>query len=451
MLTETDEIMSDDIKSWWNSNHWGVLTNQGDNMEAAKPMRTITTIIMIIHIVITFGRIITIINSFFTFTFQSCSKQQIHPRFVKDIMTSLFEYTLCVCIILNTMVVADIPSNETSSSRQKKLLPIFQVISFQNTNCNGSSSTRVGTCYTSDECESKVNLNCGSTFSENCTYLTQPSTSTVSSSCVYNICKCSSDICRIRFDMTTFSIGGPVVGTTETVASNAGAIGDCTTDQFSVTAPGGVGSPVICGFNSGQHIIVDASDQCHKAAFTLSGSAATRSWDIKVTQYKCSQEEGGPDGCLQYFTGTSGTISSFNFPTSSAAVSAQTTHLSNQCYNICIRRESGRCAICYVPNFADSIAGAIESSQEVAMSGLEGRICGRVLSSIVDKALTDAYVVADPTKQISVCSQATPFVITFKTDNNEAETAITDATTAEVKTAPGGIIGFSLNYQQLAC
>ncbi|XP_059087673.1 uncharacterized protein LOC131884050 [Tigriopus californicus] len=426
-------------------------------------------------------------------------------------MTSLFEYTLCVCIILNTMVVADIPSNETSSSRQKKLLPIFQVISFQNTNCNGSSSTRVGTCYTSDECESKggsssgtcasgygvccvFNLNCGSTFSENCTYLTQPSTSTVSSSCVYNICKCSSDICRIRFDMTTFSIGGPVVGTTETVASNAGAIGDCTTDQFSVTAPGGVGSPVICGFNSGQHIIVDASDQCHKAAFTLSGSAATRSWDIKVTQYKCSQEEGGPDGCLQYFTGTSGTISSFNFPTSSAAVSAQTTHLSNQCYNICIRRESGRCAICYVPNFADSIAGAIESSQvafglslspdadvksatgsacttdyllipgaqdvigpatplaqEVAMSGLEGRICGRVLSSIVDKALTDAYVVADPTKQISVCSQATPFVITFKTDNNEAETAITDATTAEVKTAPGGIIGFSLNYQQLAC
>ncbi|TRY72225.1 hypothetical protein TCAL_16133, partial [Tigriopus californicus] len=71
-----------------------------------------------------------------------------------------------------------------------------------------------------------------------------------------------------------------------------GAIGDCTTDQFSVTAPGGVGSPVICGFNSGQHIIVDASDQCHKAAFTLSGSAAMRAWDIKVTQYKCSQEEG---------------------------------------------------------------------------------------------------------------------------------------------------------------
>ncbi|XP_059087177.1 uncharacterized protein LOC131883677 [Tigriopus californicus] len=424
-------------------------------------------------------------------------------------MTSLLEYILCVCIILNTMAVADIPSNETSS-RQKKLLPIFQVISFQNTNCNGSSSTRVGTCYTSDECETRggsssgtcasgygvccvFNLNCGSTFSENCTYLTQEATSMVSSSCVYTICKCSSDICRIRFDMTSFSIGGPVVGTTETVAANAGAIGDCTTDQFSVTAPGGVGSPVICGFNSGQHIIVDASDQCHKAAFTLSGSAATRSWDIKVTQYTCSQQEGGPDGCLQYFTGTSGTISSFNFPTASAAVSAQTTHLSNQCYNICIRRESGRCAICYVPNFADSIAGAIISSQvafglsvspaaiaesatgadcttdyllipgaqdvigpamplaqEVAMSGLQGRICGRVLSSMTGKGLGDAYLVGTPAMQISVCSQATPFVITFKTDDNEVETGA-DALTAEVKVAPGGIIGFSLDYQQLAC
>ena len=25
------------------------------------------------------------------------------------------------------------------------------------------------------------------------------------------------------------------------------------------------------------------------------------------------------------------------------------THLSNQCYDICVRREAGQCAICYVP------------------------------------------------------------------------------------------------------
>ena len=32
-----------------------------------------------------------------------------------------------------------------------------------------------------------------------------------------------------------------------------GALGDCTTDSFAVTAPGGVGSPVICGVNTGYH------------------------------------------------------------------------------------------------------------------------------------------------------------------------------------------------------
>jgi hypothetical protein len=32
-----------------------------------------------------------------------------------------------------------------------------------------------------------------------------------------------------------------------------GAIGDCTIDQFVITAPGNKGSPPICGFNTGQH------------------------------------------------------------------------------------------------------------------------------------------------------------------------------------------------------
>ncbi len=30
-------------------------------------------------------------------------------------------------------------------------------------------------------------------------------------------------------------------------------LGDCTTDSFSITAPGNAGTPVICGFNTGQH------------------------------------------------------------------------------------------------------------------------------------------------------------------------------------------------------
>ena len=32
-----------------------------------------------------------------------------------------------------------------------------------------------------------------------------------------------------------------------------GAIGDCTTDSFSISTKGYTGTPVICGINTGQH------------------------------------------------------------------------------------------------------------------------------------------------------------------------------------------------------
>jgi len=117
-----------------------------------------------------------------------------------------------------------------------------------------------------------VSPDCGDTVSENCTYLTETSiTSVTGDQCSYTICKCSTDICRIRFDfnvkivlfkvftwhfLQTFDIASPETGTASagTVATGNGqALGDCLTDQFSITAPGNLGSPVICGFNSGQH------------------------------------------------------------------------------------------------------------------------------------------------------------------------------------------------------
>ncbi|TRY62107.1 hypothetical protein TCAL_16301, partial [Tigriopus californicus] len=140
-------------------------------------------------------------------------------------------------------------------------------------------------------------LSCGGSTSENCTYLVEASSSNPTSDpCTFTICKCSSNICRIRLDFTTFSIAG-------------GAIGDCTTDSFSVTSPGNYGSPLICGFNTGQHMILDASDLCHRAHFDFSGTSISRQFDIKglvskfqlidvsfnplMTQYACGDEGGG--------------------------------------------------------------------------------------------------------------------------------------------------------------
>ena len=48
-----------------------------------------------------------------------------------------------------------------------------------------------------------------------------------------------------------------------------------------------------------------------------------------------------PNGCLQYHTANTGTISSFNFN------NAAGVHLTDQDYSICIRPDRTACAICY--------------------------------------------------------------------------------------------------------
>ena len=56
----------------------------------------------------------------------------------------------------------------------------------------------------------------------------------------------SADVCQLRLDFETFVLNDPVTATTGTVgtaspaaAGLANSLGNCFTDQFSVTAPGG--------------------------------------------------------------------------------------------------------------------------------------------------------------------------------------------------------------------
>jgi len=74
-----------------------------------------------------------------------------------------------------------------------------------------------------------------------------------------------------------------------------------------VTSPGNRGSPIICGFNTGQHskiklllswinysklhffflVFLDASDVCNVINFNLGTGGGTRQWEIKgITVYK---------------------------------------------------------------------------------------------------------------------------------------------------------------------
>ncbi|XP_059088177.1 uncharacterized protein LOC131884423 [Tigriopus californicus] len=395
---------------------------------------------------------------------------------------------------------------DENGARQGKAFSLFQVVRFQNGPCQ--SATRNGTCYTASECQVRNGvasgtcaggfgvccifiLGCGQTTRDNCTYLSR-TTVMAETNCAYTVCKTCDTVCRIRFDFRSFDLAQPVLGLTETVATmaalsnNGGAIGDCTTDRFSITSPGNVAPPQICGFNTGQHMIVDASDRCHVASFNLGRTSST--YDIKVTQYLCGQEMGGPDGCLQYFTGNTGTIASYNFPTQSALVPLGTTHLSNQCYTMCFRQEMGKCAICYqvatmgVVGVGQGSFG-LSATQEVIATGenekdcssdylmipgarrdspilgspmfvvgvtpvitvFNSRICGRFFHlALVRNSRTD--------NTESICSSQKPFRISFKTDADEKTLAATnDAELNEQSVAPGGIIGFNLNWALQDC
>ena len=62
-------------------------------------------------------------------------------------------------------------------------------------------------------------------------------------------------------------------------------------------------------------MIVDSDGStCITAAFSYGLSSTTsRAYTIKVTQFESTNDMGGPPGCLQFFTGNSGTVSSFNY------------------------------------------------------------------------------------------------------------------------------------------
>lgn len=303
----------------------------------------------------------------------------------------------------------------------------------------------------------------------------------MSESCTYTICPSSTNICRVRFDFETFSISDPVLGTAAATAvkDQGGAIGDCAYDQFQISGPNR-GSPVICGTNTGQHMVLDSDGStCHSVqAIIDTAVSATRSLTIHVSQYTCQNPySGGPPGCLQYHynaalaTTVTGAISNFGYDRSSTSVGVTTTHLSNQHYNICIRRPSGCHAICYTPSitiafglstsptaataqaaslsncYSDyimipggSAQGTATLYQESSISATTAptlnKLCGRFMGT--DKA----------TASVSVCTRLVPFVIGVYTDGDEIteDSGADMAQTNEQGKIPGGIVGFSLTY-----
>ena len=113
------------------------------------------------------------------------------------------------------------------------------------------------------------------------------------------------------------------------------------TDTLTVSNPGGPVPPTICGYNTGQHMWVPASDSCNQINIDIDtgSTTTTRKWQIKVnrsdnddnnninnevimmmivtiimmmimmkvTQYECGNLMMPTLDCLQYHTSSTGT------------------------------------------------------------------------------------------------------------------------------------------------
>jgi len=390
-----------------------------------------------------------------------------------------------------------------SKNREGRVFSLFNIVKFDNAPCSSSeslatsstgSSTYNGTCFSSSECSDKggkskgscaagfgvcclflLNTETGTTVSYNNTYLQNPGFPTALSeakSITYTINKCSDDVCFLRLDFEQFDISGPINSCESSGASDCSDWADtgiadgggCTVDKMAVTGSTAGFVPEICGINHGQHIYVPmgevGSTTSATVEFTTTGSSSTsRTWDILVSQIPCSKTYTPPSGCLQYFTGTSGKIKTFNFDGGDT-----TTHLANQNYQACIRQAVGMCCNQYTvcdgssetlpftiyPDSANKKAMkatactqdyiTIEGGTSVCSRGpnsgtTRSKFCGTLFSLDVAKENTD----------MPVCDCSPSFAVGVVTD------ALTD-NADEVSKATGiRSRGVCLNFMQIPC
>jgi len=385
--------------------------------------------------------------------------------------------------VISLFLIVNFLALSSLAKKQAKAFSLFSVVTFKNEPCvsnsgtTGSGVNRNGTCFTSTECEEKsgsASGNCasgfgvcclftigsttasGTTVSQNNTYLQNPSFPAVytdTSSITYTINKCADNICAVRLDFETFVTVAPTKTDESSTACN---------DKFrSVTSTSG-NSPYICGTNTGHHMYVYLGpDSTSTATLTheFTSTSTVRTWEIKVSQIECGATYLPPDGCLQYHTGMSGTIKSFNFDEST---SSDRIHLPDQEYQICIRQEEGMCCVSYSlcadetdPWTLDSTDAAATgltgndctqdylvipgASHACGASALTSRICGSTFTASASGAA------AAVTTNI-VCDCSPPFYVGVVTNTAADATAISTAGTQS-----GYNRGFCLNYNQVGC
>jgi len=279
-----------------------------------------------------------------------------------------------LCLFLGVSVATALPT----AQKQGKAFSLFSVVTFPNNECTTlMTPAMTGVCVTSDECQNSGNTiatasgNCASGFgvccfrrieeagtvTEDLTHIQSvgfPMAVTAlnanpavdAPALAWNIMT-DANCCAVKFEFISAQLRAPA----------AGACGDTLNVATPARNPGAGFIPGnLCGVLTGQHLIVDTNRAGGAMAATLTidtdGNAGDRFWKILVRRIECNSDALPPAGCLQYFTGLSGRITSFNGAQTANAQSM----LQNLNYNICIKRGAGMCGVVY-----REAGGAIDS------------------------------------------------------------------------------------------
>jgi len=357
--------------------------------------------------------------------------------------------TACLLLLASTAMAAP--------NKEAKAFSLFSVVTFPNDECTTvMDPTMRGLCITAEECTDQggtASGNCASGFgvccfttvtaageiTNNVTYIqnvgfptavlgTAPVTAATRAFTV----KGGANICQVRFDFEAATVfEGPTAGA-------------CAGDAITVTQTSttiGNGFTNLCGTLSGQHIYVE-NDGANPAAtlnIATSATALARTWKILVRTIECDSPAKAPGGCLQYFTGTSGNIMSFNAGTTGALID-------NLLYNICIRREAGMCS--YTVREARSATGATPDSFLVGNGLTDAAVAAAQCTTgaflvIPNSGVTSPEYCGGVLSNTNDDTQASPVT------GNGAQFQIRVLTTAANTGAAGS--GFDLVYAQVGC
>merc|ERR1711899_320921 len=370
-----------------------------------------------------------------------------------------FEMKWTLCLFFVASVATAMPQN-----KKGKAFSLFSVVTFPNVECTTTMTPAMkGTCVTQEECQNTGNTvatasgNCASGFGVCCfRRITEPGAVTESLTHIQSEgfptpvtalaanpvtplnrafpIMTDSSVCAVKFDFINVQLADPTA---------AGVCGDALTVVTPARNPGAGFVPgALCGVLTGQHVYVDVNTAGGAMAATINinndNTAFNRVWKILVQRIACDSPDLPPAGCLQFFTGLSGMITSFN----GARMGDAHQMIQNQQYRVCIKRGAGMCSVRY-----REAGGQIDSFGLGGNAGADGDFDGD--SGVKANCDDNQFITVQPIGKIcgGVLSSVDGQAKTGPVTSNEFGLTVTSADTQA--TQPGS--GFNLVYNQVAC